>query len=120
MLSSWLNWLNFTGVVSGNLLKALAEIVGIFAGIVLTGISRSKSKADVAEVAKKLLLKIAKILYVTVAHVQVANFGSIQVKLKISVEGLGSNSINSSRSTKTLLISNNVMDENSFNKPNKE
>ncbi|KAJ0044007.1 hypothetical protein Pint_18420 [Pistacia integerrima] len=110
MLSSWLNWLNFTGVVGGNLLKALAEIVGIFAGIVLTDISRSKSKADVAEVAKKLLLKIAKVV----------NFGSIQVKLKISVEGLGSNSINSSRSTKTLLTSNNVMDENSFNKPNKE
>ncbi|KAJ0102008.1 hypothetical protein Patl1_05240 [Pistacia atlantica] len=55
-------------------------------------------------------------IYVTTAHVQVVNFGSIQVKLKISVYGLGSNS---SRLTKIVLTSNNVMDENSLNEPNK-
>ncbi|KAJ0045281.1 hypothetical protein Pint_05129 [Pistacia integerrima] len=51
--------------------------------------------------------------------VKVVNFGSIQVKMKISVYGLGSNSINLSRSTKTILTSNNVMDENSFKEPDK-
>ncbi|XP_031280175.1 alpha-L-arabinofuranosidase 1-like [Pistacia vera] len=51
--------------------------------------------------------------------VKVVNFGSNKVNLKISVYGLESNSINSSRSTKTLLTSNNVMDENSFKEPNK-
>ncbi|XP_031258531.1 alpha-L-arabinofuranosidase 1-like [Pistacia vera] len=51
--------------------------------------------------------------------VKVVNFGSIQVKMKISVYGLGSNLINASRSIKTILTSNNVMDENSFKEPNK-
>ncbi|KAJ0098920.1 hypothetical protein Patl1_22267 [Pistacia atlantica] len=51
--------------------------------------------------------------------VKVVNFGSNKVNLKISVYGLESNSINSSRSMKTLLTSNNVMNENSFKEPNK-
>ncbi|KAJ0098921.1 hypothetical protein Patl1_22260 [Pistacia atlantica] len=51
--------------------------------------------------------------------VKVVNFGSNKVNLKISVHGLESNSINSSRSNKTLLTSNNIMDENSFTEPKK-
>ncbi|KAJ0047174.1 hypothetical protein Pint_05132 [Pistacia integerrima] len=47
---------------------------------------------------------------------KVVNFGNIQVKLKISVYGLGSNS---SRLTKIVLTSNNVMDETSLNEPKK-
>ncbi|XP_031280368.1 probable protein S-acyltransferase 1 [Pistacia vera] len=48
---------------------------------------------------------------------QVVNFGSDdELKLEISVDG----SINSSGSTETLLTSDKLMDENSFNQPNKE
>nr|ADP88923.1 alpha-N-arabinofuranosidase [Gunnera manicata] len=62
-------------------------------------------------------------------RIKIVNFGSSPVKLKISVDGLASNSINlsgssktvltSTGSSKTVLTSSNVMDENSFNEPKK-
>ncbi|KAJ0100119.1 hypothetical protein Patl1_21048 [Pistacia atlantica] len=45
----------------------------------------------------------------------VVNFGSDELKLEILVDG----SINSSGSTETLLTSHKLMDENSFDQPNK-
>lgn len=51
-------------------------------------------------------------------YFQVVNFGADEVKLNISVAGLDG-SINSSGSTKTILTSDNLMDENSFDNPNK-
>ncbi|EEF38707.1 alpha-L-arabinofuranosidase 1 [Ricinus communis] len=51
--------------------------------------------------------------------IKVVNFGSSTVNLKISIDGLGLNSIQLSGSTKMLLTSANVMDENSFNDPKK-
>ncbi|XP_044506764.1 alpha-L-arabinofuranosidase 1-like [Mangifera indica] len=50
--------------------------------------------------------------------IKVVNFGADEVKLNISVAGLDG-SINSSGSTKTILTSDNLMDENSFDNPNK-
>ena len=47
------------------------------------------------------------------------NFGTNIVNLKIVVDGLEPNSINLSKSTKTVLTSTNLMDENSFNEPKK-
>ncbi|CAA7389052.1 unnamed protein product [Spirodela intermedia] len=50
--------------------------------------------------------------------IKVVNFGSDPLNLSVSVNGL-ENSINSLRSTKVVLTSANVMDENSFSAPNK-
>lgn len=50
---------------------------------------------------------------------QVVNFGSNIVNFKISVNGLEKNSIQISGSTKTVLTSANLMDENSFSEPMK-
>lgn len=50
---------------------------------------------------------------------QVVNFGSSNVTLQISIDGLEVNSLQASASTKTLLTSSNVKDENSFQAPNK-
>lgn len=47
------------------------------------------------------------------------NFGSDTVNLKIAVDGLDPNSVKLSGSTKTVLTSGNVMDENSFKEPEK-
>ncbi|CAK9170046.1 unnamed protein product [Ilex paraguariensis] len=52
-------------------------------------------------------------------RIKVVNFGSNTANLKISIDGLELNSIQSYGSTKTVLTSSNVMDENSFNEPNK-
>ncbi|KAL5994837.1 aspartate-semialdehyde dehydrogenase-like protein [Asimina triloba] len=49
----------------------------------------------------------------------VVNYGSNAMHLNISVNGLASNSISSSGSSKTVLTSANVMDENSFQQPQK-
>lgn len=51
-------------------------------------------------------------------YFQIVNFGDRQVSLKVSVDGLGLNSLLSG-STKTVLTSSNVMDENSFTDPDK-
>ncbi|XP_050223618.1 alpha-L-arabinofuranosidase 1-like [Mercurialis annua] len=51
--------------------------------------------------------------------IKVVNFGSTAVNLKVSVDGLGLNSIRQSGSTQSVLSSAKVMDENSFNDPNK-
>ncbi|KAF2287781.1 hypothetical protein GH714_002706 [Hevea brasiliensis] len=51
--------------------------------------------------------------------IKIVNFGSNTVSLKISIEGLEDNSIQQSGSTKTLLTSANLMDENTFKEPNK-
>uniref|UniRef100_A0A1D1XEK7 non-reducing end alpha-L-arabinofuranosidase n=1 Tax=Anthurium amnicola TaxID=1678845 RepID=A0A1D1XEK7_9ARAE len=50
--------------------------------------------------------------------IKVVNFGSDAVNLNVSVNGL-QNSISQSGSIKTILTSNNLMDENSFSDPNK-
>lgn len=47
------------------------------------------------------------------------NFGTTAVNLKISLDGLEPNSLQLSGSTKTVLTSANVMDENSFSQPKK-
>ncbi|KAJ4706781.1 alpha-L-arabinofuranosidase 1 [Melia azedarach] len=52
-------------------------------------------------------------------RIKVVNFGSNSVQLKVSVDGLEPNSIKGSGSTKTQLTSTNLMDENSFQEPNK-
>lgn len=52
-------------------------------------------------------------------RIKVVNFGSNTVNLKISVNGLASNSIQLTGSTKTILTSSNVTDENSFQAPKK-
>ncbi|XP_065852662.1 alpha-L-arabinofuranosidase 1-like [Euphorbia lathyris] len=51
--------------------------------------------------------------------IKIVNFGSSQVNLKVSVNGLGLSSIQASGSQKTVLTSANLMDENSFNEPKK-
>lgn len=50
---------------------------------------------------------------------QVVNLGSNKLPLKISVDGVGKNFFESIGSKMTILTSNNVMDENSFNDPKK-
>ncbi|XP_077241516.1 alpha-L-arabinofuranosidase 1-like [Tasmannia lanceolata] len=52
-------------------------------------------------------------------RIKIVNFGSDAVNLKILVSGLESNSISSFGSTKAVLTSQNLMDENSFEEPNK-
>ncbi|XP_057786636.1 alpha-L-arabinofuranosidase 1-like [Salvia miltiorrhiza] len=52
-------------------------------------------------------------------RIKVVNFGSNNVTLQISVDGLEVNSLQSSGSTKVVLTSGNVKDENSFQAPNK-
>ncbi|XP_010251797.1 PREDICTED: alpha-L-arabinofuranosidase 1-like [Nelumbo nucifera] len=52
-------------------------------------------------------------------RIKIVNFGSSIVNLKISIDGLEPNSIVLSGSTKVVLTSNNLMDENSFGAPNK-
>ncbi|KAH9738663.1 alpha-L-arabinofuranosidase 1 [Citrus sinensis] len=52
-------------------------------------------------------------------RIKVVNLGSSSVNLKVSVDGLGPNSIKLSGSTKTQLTSTNLKDENSFMEPNK-
>lgn len=47
------------------------------------------------------------------------NFVNNTVSLKISITGLEQNSIQALGSTKTVLTSGNVMDENSFKEPKK-
>lgn len=51
--------------------------------------------------------------------VQIVNFGSNNVTLRISLDGLDKNPIDAAGSTMTLLTSSTKMDENSFNAPNK-
>lgn len=52
-------------------------------------------------------------------RVKVVNFGGNQVNLKIAIEGLDPRLIDYSRSSKTVLSSTSVMDENSFQNPTK-
>ncbi|XP_062166491.1 alpha-L-arabinofuranosidase 1-like [Alnus glutinosa] len=52
-------------------------------------------------------------------RIKIVNFGSDNVTLKVRVDGLGPNSIQLSGSTKTVLTSDNLMDENSFKTPKK-
>ncbi|GAY33440.1 hypothetical protein CUMW_007250 [Citrus unshiu] len=52
-------------------------------------------------------------------RIKVVNLRSSSVNLKVSVDGLGPNSIKLSGSTKTQLTSSNLKDENSFTEPNK-
>ncbi|XP_027353356.1 alpha-L-arabinofuranosidase 1-like isoform X1 [Abrus precatorius] len=52
-------------------------------------------------------------------RIKVVNFGVNTVNLKISFDGLEPNSLQLSGSTKTVLTSSNVMDENSFSQPKK-
>uniref|UniRef100_A0A6M2ETH7 non-reducing end alpha-L-arabinofuranosidase n=1 Tax=Populus davidiana TaxID=266767 RepID=A0A6M2ETH7_9ROSI len=54
----------------------------------------------------------------TYLKIKIVNFGNRHVSLEVSVDGLGLNS-QLSGSTKTVLTSSNVMDENSFTNPNK-
>ncbi|MCL7023448.1 hypothetical protein MKW94_027833 [Papaver nudicaule] len=51
-------------------------------------------------------------------RIKIVNFGSDAVNLKISLDGL-TNSKDFTGSTKTILTSKNLMDENSFTEPNK-
>lgn len=51
--------------------------------------------------------------------IKIVNFGSSPVNLTISISGLDQNSIQKSGSSKTVLTSANLMDENSFSEPNK-
>ncbi|KAK8609138.1 hypothetical protein V6N13_025445 [Hibiscus sabdariffa] len=55
----------------------------------------------------------------TYIRIKAVNFGSNSVNLQISVGGLDPNSVKLSGSTKTILTSANLMDENSFNEPQK-
>ncbi|XP_057971979.1 alpha-L-arabinofuranosidase 1-like [Malania oleifera] len=52
-------------------------------------------------------------------RIKIVNFGTNAVNLSISVGGLALNSIQSNGSTKTVLTSTSLMDENSFKEPNK-
>ncbi|XP_043691447.1 alpha-L-arabinofuranosidase 1-like [Telopea speciosissima] len=52
-------------------------------------------------------------------RIKIVNFGGNTVNLKISVNGLDLNSIGLFGATKTVLTSNNLMDENSFKEPKK-
>ncbi|CAK7340311.1 unnamed protein product [Dovyalis caffra] len=54
----------------------------------------------------------------TYLKIKIVNFGNSKVNLKVSIDGLRLNS-QLSGSTKTVLTSSNVMDENSFTYPNK-
>ncbi|XP_056158313.1 alpha-L-arabinofuranosidase 1-like isoform X1 [Syzygium oleosum] len=51
--------------------------------------------------------------------IKIVNFGSSLVNLTISISGLDQNSIQKSGSSKMVLTSANLMDENSFSEPNK-
>ncbi|PRQ45694.1 putative non-reducing end alpha-L-arabinofuranosidase [Rosa chinensis] len=55
----------------------------------------------------------------TYLRIKIVNFGSNIVNLTIRVDGLGPNFVGLSGSTKTVLTSKNVMDENSFGEPKK-
>ncbi|XVF56344.1 hypothetical protein PTKIN_Ptkin06aG0112100 [Pterospermum kingtungense] len=55
----------------------------------------------------------------TYVRIKTVNFGSDPISLKISVSGLDPSSEKLSGSTKTILTSTNLMDENSFNEPKK-
>ncbi|XVE60936.1 hypothetical protein DITRI_Ditri06bG0000800 [Diplodiscus trichospermus] len=55
----------------------------------------------------------------TYIRVKIVNFGSSPLDLKISVTGLDPSLVKLSGSTKTVLTSSNLMDENSFNEPKK-
>ncbi|KAE8683541.1 Alpha-L-arabinofuranosidase 2 [Hibiscus syriacus] len=55
----------------------------------------------------------------TYIRIKAVNFGSNSVNLQISVGGMDPNSVKLSGSTKTILTSAGVMDENSFNEPKK-
>ena len=50
---------------------------------------------------------------------QVVNFGSSTVNLKITIDNLDSNLIQAIGSTQTILKSSSLMDENSFKEPHK-
>ncbi|GLT73036.1 hypothetical protein SLA2020_449230 [Shorea laevis] len=52
-------------------------------------------------------------------RIKIVNFGSVYVNLKIRVDGLEPNSIQFSGSTKSVLRSGNLTDENSFKEPKK-
>ncbi|KAL6997830.1 aspartate-semialdehyde dehydrogenase-like protein [Sarracenia purpurea var. burkii] len=52
-------------------------------------------------------------------RIKVVNFGSNAVNLKVSIDGLEPNSFHSFGSTKTVLTSSNLVDENSFKEPEK-
>lgn len=52
-------------------------------------------------------------------RIKIVNFGSNFVNLKISIDGLKPSSFQSLGSTRTVLTSSNLMDENSFIEPNK-
>ncbi|KAL3841122.1 hypothetical protein ACJIZ3_025713 [Penstemon smallii] len=52
-------------------------------------------------------------------RIKVVNFGSSSVDIQISIAGIDSNLLKSIGSTKTELTSSNLMDENSFQVPNK-
>lgn len=52
-------------------------------------------------------------------RIKAVNFGSSNVSMKISIDGLDKNLLQSYGSKKTLLSSNNVMDENTFQEPRK-
>ncbi|XP_020580500.1 alpha-L-arabinofuranosidase 1-like isoform X2 [Phalaenopsis equestris] len=55
---------------------------------------------------------------IKIIKIKIVNFGSNPVNFKISITGL-QGTINSSQSSITVLTSSNVMDENSFDVPNK-
>ncbi|KAJ6426070.1 hypothetical protein OIU84_026618 [Salix udensis] len=54
----------------------------------------------------------------TYLKIKIVNFGNSKVNLKVSIDGLGLSS-QLSESTKTVLTSSNLMDENSFSNPKK-
>ncbi|KAJ6426067.1 hypothetical protein OIU84_026615 [Salix udensis] len=54
----------------------------------------------------------------TCLEIKIVNFGNSKVNLKVSIDGLGLSS-QLSESTKTVLTSSNLMDENSFTDPKK-
>lgn len=55
----------------------------------------------------------------TYLRIKVVNFGSDTVNLKIAIDGFDPNTVRLSGSTKTVLTSSNLMDENSFDAPTK-
>ncbi|KAF4352825.1 hypothetical protein F8388_026367 [Cannabis sativa] len=55
----------------------------------------------------------------TYLRIKIVNYGAETVNIIISVDGLDPNSVKLSGSTKTVLTSKNLMDENSFKEPNK-
>ncbi|RWR74828.1 alpha-L-arabinofuranosidase 1-like protein isoform X1 [Cinnamomum micranthum f. kanehirae] len=52
-------------------------------------------------------------------RIKIVNFGNASINLKISVVGLGSKQVRSVGSTKTILTSSNLKDENSYKEPKK-